>query len=149
MVFITSFLPEEQSQPIPNKASELLDSVRFNLQHLMESEAPLVVAEEHLPAVARSIMHYGIEEIQSLNYQASRQQFVSNLKALISKFEPRIKNLEISFVGSSADKPGSQSLETHAIHFVIEGDLVNGRAFVFNSELDIGDLSVNLESDLD
>jgi len=146
MVFLSSFMQKEQSR---DKTMALLESIRFNLQHLIESEAPLTPPESHLKEVGRSIMHYGIEEIQSLNYQASRQQFITHLKKLINDFEPRITNLEISFLGSTAEEKGALALDSHAIHFIIEGDLVNGRAFVFNSELNIGELSVNLESDLD
>ena len=136
MVFIKTFLPQLRSK----EESDLVTSIKYNLKQLLESEAPLIVLEADLVESQRSIFAYGIEDIQSLNYQLGKNIFTSRIKTLIRHFEQRIENVDIELV---LDKE-----KTNTIRFVISGDLVDGQLLQLNSLLNISDFSVSMENEI-
>ena len=136
MVFIRTFINREPS----GEDSHLLRSIKYNLKQLLESEAPLMVLDNDLKACKRSILAYGVEDIQSLNYQLGKGIFISRIKQLINDFEQRIENLEITILANEEKQ--------NAIRFIIAGDLTNGQEFQLNSLLNISDFSVTLEDEL-
>ncbi|PAJ74579.1 hypothetical protein CJF42_09665 [Pseudoalteromonas sp. NBT06-2] len=136
MVFIRSFL----KKLITNDESHLLTSVKYNLKQLLESEAPLIVLDSGLTECKRSIYAYGVEDIQSLNYQLGKNIFTSRIKSLINDFEYRIDNVDISILVNE-DKSNS-------INFIISGDLVDGYEFQLNSKLNISDFSLTMENEI-
>ena len=95
MVFIRTFLKDIHNSDEP----ALLTSVKYNLKQLLESEAPLIMLDSKLVECKRSILSYGVEDIQSLNYQLGKKIFTSRIKSLIEDFEQRIENVEISIRG--------------------------------------------------
>jgi len=136
MVFINTFLKELHS----SDESHLVTSIKYNLKQLLESEAPLLILDPRLVESQHSIFAFGVEDIQSLNYQMGKNIFTSRIKALISSFEHRIENVE---VGILVDKEKSNT-----IRFTISGDLVDGQAFQLNSKLNISDFSVSMENEI-
>lgn len=136
MVFIRSFLSEITT----SDESHLLTSVKYNLKQLLESEAPLIVLDSGLTECKRSIYAYGVEDIQSLNYQLGKNIFTSRIKSLINDFEYRIENVDISILVNE-DK-------SNAINFIISGDLVDGHEFQLNSKLNISDFSLTMENEI-
>lgn len=136
MVFIRSFL----SDLTTSDESHLLTSVKYNLKQLLESEAPLIVLDSGLTECKRSIYAYGVEDIQSLNYQLGKNIFTSRIKSLINDFEYRIENVDISILVNE-DK-------SNAINFIISGDLVDGHEFQLNSKLNISDFSLTMENEI-
>lgn len=135
MVFIRTFLTEMHNSNEP----ALLTSVKYNLKQLLESEAPLIMLDSKLIECKRSILSYGVEDIQSLNYQLGKKIFTSRIKSLIDNFEQRIENVEINILLN--DK------RANSINFIISGDLINGQEFQLNSQLDISDFSLSMEND--
>jgi len=136
MVFIKTFLKNIHS----SEESHLVTSIKYNLKQLLESEAPLLILDPRLVESQHSIFAFGVEDIQSLNYQMGKNIFTSRIKALISSFEHRIENVE---VGVLIDKDKSNT-----IRFTISGDLVDGQAFQLNSKLNISDFSVSMENEV-
>ena len=136
MVFIRAFLADHRN----SNESHLLTSVKYNLKQLVENEAPLIVLDTELKECQGSILAYGVEDIQSLNYQLGKSIFTNRIKTLINKFERRIENVEITIMTSDT--------KTNAISFIISGDLVNGQEFQLNSLLDISDFSLSMENEI-
>ncbi len=136
MVFIKTFLKELGS----NDESRLVTSIKYNLKQLLESEAPLLLLDPRLVESQHSIFAFGVEDIQSLNYQMGKNIFTSRIKTLIRSFEHRIENVD---VGILADKDKSNT-----IRFTISGDLVDGQAFQLNSKLNISDFSLSMENEI-
>jgi predicted component of type VI protein secretion system len=136
MVFIKTFLPELSS----TDESSLLTSVKFNIKQLLESEAPLIVIDSKLTECKRSILAYGVEDIQSLNYQIGKKIFTTRIKTLIENFEQRIINVDINILVN--DK------RLNSINFVISGDLVTGQEFQLNNQLNISDFSLSMENEI-
>jgi len=136
MVFIRTFVKEL----INADESHLLTSVKYNLKQLLESEAPLIVLESELTECKRSIFAYGVEDIQSLNYQLGKNIFTSRIRSLIDNFEKRIENVDITVLVNNNN--------SNAISFIISGDLVNGQEFQLNSQLNISDFSVSMENEI-
>lgn len=136
MVFIRTFIQRENN----SEDSNLLRSIKYNLKQLLENEAPLMVLDQDLKQCQQSILAFGVEDIQSLNYQLGKRIFISRIKQLIHDFEQRIDNLEITIIANE-DKQ-------NAIRFIIAGDLINGQEFQLNSLLNISDFSVSMENEL-
>jgi predicted component of type VI protein secretion system len=136
MVFIKTFLKELDS----NDESHLVTSIKYNLKQLLESEAPLLILDPRLIESQHSIFSFGVEDIQSLNYQMGKNIFTSRIKALIASFEHRIENVE---VGILVDKNKSNT-----IRFTISGDLIDGQGFQLNSKLNISDFTVSMENEI-
>ncbi len=136
MVFISTFLKELHS----SEESHLVTSIKYNLKQLLESEAPLLILDPRLVESKHSIFAFGVEDIQSLNYQMGKNIFTSRIKALIASFEHRIENVEVDIL---VDKDKSNT-----IRFTIAGDLVDGQAFQLNSKLNISDFSVSMENEI-
>jgi len=136
MVFIKTFLKELQT----NDESHLITSIKYNLKQLLESEAPLLLLDPSLIESQHSIFAYGVEDIQSLNYQLGKTIFTSRIKSLIRSFEQRIENVDIAILVDN-DKSNS-------IRFIISGDLVDGQEFQLNSQLNISDFSLSLENEV-
>lgn len=136
MVFIRSFLSELTT----SDESHLLTSVKYNIKQLLESEAPLIVLDSALVECRRSIYAYGVEDIQSLNYQLGKNIFTSRIKSLINDFEYRIENVDIN-ITVNEDKSNS-------INFIISGDLIDGHEFQLNSKLNISDFSLTMENEI-
>ncbi|MCJ8318843.1 MAG: GPW/gp25 family protein [Colwellia sp.] len=136
MVFIKAFLSDLHS----SDESNLVTSIKYNLKQLLESEAPLILLDPNLIESQHSIFAFGVEDIQSLNYQLGKTIFTSRIKALIRSFEHRIENVEISLLANT-DK-------SNTISFTIFGDLVNGQEFQLNSKLNISDFSLSMENEV-
>ncbi len=136
MVFIKTFLRELQT----SDESHLVTSIKYNLKQLLESEAPLILLDPSLVESQHSIFAFGVEDIQSLNYQLGKTIFTSRIKALISSFEHRIENVDIAILANN-DK-------SNTIRFTISGDLINGQEFQLNSLLNVSDFSVSMENEV-
>ena len=136
MVFIQTFLKELET----NDESYLITSIKYNLKQLLESEAPLILLDSRLVESQHSIFTYGVEDIQSLNYQLGKTIFTSRIKALISSFEHRIENVDIAIIVDNE--------KSNSIRFTISGDLVNGQEFQLNSKLNISDFSLTMENEV-
>lgn len=136
MVFIQTFLKELQT----NDESYLITSIKYNLKQLLESEAPLILLDSNLVESQHSIFTYGVEDIQSLNYQLGKTIFTSRIKTLINSFEHRIENVDVAII--------VENEKTNTIKFTISGDLVNGQEFQLNSQLNISDFSLSMENEV-
>jgi predicted component of type VI protein secretion system len=136
MVFIKTFLKDLHS----SDESHLVTSIKYNLKQLLESEAPLLLLDSSLVESQHSIFAFGVEDIQSLNYQMGKTIFTSRIKALIRSFEHRIENVEVDII---VDKNKSNT-----IRFTLSGDLVDGQAFQLNSKLNISDFSLSMENEI-
>jgi len=136
MVFIKTFLKELRS----NDESHLVTSIKYNLKQLLESEAPLLILDPRLVESQHSIFSFGVEDIQSLNYQMGKNIFTSRIKTLIASFEHRIENVEVGILVDNN--------KSNTIRFTISGDLVDGHAFQLNSKLNISDFSVSMENEI-
>jgi predicted component of type VI protein secretion system len=136
MVFIKTFLKDLNS----SDESHLVTSIKYNLKQLLESEAPLLLLDPSLVESQHSIFAFGVEDIQSLNYQMGKTIFTSRIKTLIHSFEHRIENVEVDII---VDKNKSNT-----IRFTLSGDLVDGQAFQLNSKLNISDFSLSMENEI-
>jgi predicted component of type VI protein secretion system len=136
MVFLETFLPSLHSK----EESPLVTSIKYNLKQLLESEAPLILLEPDLVESGRSIFAYGIEDIQSLNYQVGKAVFTSRIKTLINHFEKRIENVEIELLIDNE--------KNNSIRFIISGDLVDGQVLQLDSRLNISDFSLSMENEV-
>lgn len=136
MVFINTFMPQLKN----SDESALITSIKYNLKQLLENEAPLLLLEPELKQCQSSILAFGIEDIQSLNYQLGKNIFTTRIKQLIEHFEHRIENVDVSVLANNEQQ--------NAISFIVSGELLNGQEFQLNSQLNISDFSVSMENEI-
>lgn len=133
------FLHSLVGQYAEKEQVSMLDAVMYNIKQLLECEAPLMMLEPQMRQAQQSLLTYGVEDMQSLNYQLGKNVFANRLKRMLMNFEHRIENLDIQLLPEDS--------KVNCIRFAIVGDLVSGQGFMFNSELNVSDFSLTMEQD--
>jgi type VI secretion system protein ImpF len=131
-------LPKSRSQSL----RELIQSVRGDLENLLNTRWRGVGWPPELTELEHSLVNYGIPDITAsdLGSAASREAFRYVLEAAIRNFEPRLKNFHVEFLDS--DQPADRTLR-----FRIEGLLQVEPApepVVFDSSVELATGSVEV-----
>ncbi len=90
MIFWRAFLSKKNYD---DPREELIESVRYHLVRLLESEAPLVSLSPKLVECEKSSFRFGIENIQSISSQMDMEQFSSQIENWVKVFEPRLSEV--------------------------------------------------------
>ena len=141
MIFWRAFLSKKT---FDDPREELIESVRYHLMRLLESEAPLVVLSPKLVECGTSSFRFGIENIQSISSLMNKEQFSSQVEHWIKVFEPRISDV-ITEVFERDD-------ESNAIDFSLTVRLNDDRItnekereLAFNSQISLAHQQVSME----
>ncbi len=137
--------PGVSTEPPPRRSvrlAELKDSVRRDLEWLLNTKrAPLPAAGEtaHLRA---SLLHYGLPDFThaSLNRSEDRRTLQRVVEAAIRQFEPRLRDVEVTLVEGREHERG--------IRFRIDAALdvdPTPEAVTFDSTLDLTSKAFVLE----
>ncbi len=114
--------PLNRNDPPVSRAQSirlLKNSLRNDLQWLLNSRRIAQPAPEDFVQLNRSLYHYGLPDFSSLTVQSPRDRsyLLRTLEDAITLFEPRLKNIRVTQV----DSPG---LGVRALRFQIEGLLM-------------------------
>lgn len=137
MVFWQTFLARA---PVGNEHEALVESVRYQLSRLLESEAPLTRLPAKLTQVERSNMRFGLDCLQSIGSQMDKDKFARQLESWIKAFEPRLSDVRVEVY--------ERDESNNAINFSLLARLKTERglhALVFDSHLSLTDLKVDME----
>ena len=93
----------------------LFESIRFNLQSLLQSEAPMVVLDSRLEQIQRSNWRYGVIDIQSNNRFMDAHNFAAQLQQAIAFSEPRLSQIKVLVVEHPNNK--------QAVHFHLTANI--------------------------
>lgn len=76
---------------------ELKQSVRRDLENLLNTHQRLVLIDEKLDELDRSVVTYGIPDIHSaeLSSDQGQRMYAGLLEEIIQKFEPRLQNVKV------------------------------------------------------
>lgn len=93
----------------------LRNSIRRDLEALLNARLPVVETPEDLKELHESSFEFGVPDVTGTNLssQGRRARFLRDLEGLIRKYEPRFKSVKVSPI--SADDPTDRLL-----HFKID-----------------------------
>jgi len=84
---------------------ELRESVRRDLENLLNTRLPCYEFGEEMSQLRYSVVNYGIPDFSGNNLVSSREkeQFRRQLEKVISFFEPRFKSVHVELVEATSD----------------------------------------------
>jgi type VI secretion system protein ImpF len=110
---------------------ELREAVRRDLEILFNTRPRHLPLPEHLSELQRSIITFGLPELQNqqLGAPEQREQFRRKLERLIQRFEPRFRELTVELI---SDESGLDRTLRFRIQAVLQAD-ANSEAVVYDT----------------
>ena len=83
-----------------HKLAELRQSVRRDLEHLLNTRYRIVEPGDSYPEVNNSILNYGLPDLATVNISdiEKRKAFTHHLERILITFEPRFKEVKVAYV---------------------------------------------------
>jgi type VI secretion system protein ImpF len=120
---------------------QLIDSVRRDLEDLLNTHRTLAEIPDEFTEIDRSILTYGLPDLPS--YQSSKHDIsgkvVERLENAIARFEPRLRNVRATLIDAPDEKQFRLKFEIHATLRVDPSPEV---AFVTILKLSTGETSI-------
>lgn len=126
MSFWSTFIHPEPVQ------DELLESIRYQLNVLMNSEAPMRKLPDGYQEIAKSNYCFGLDSIYSISSQVNKDQFARSLEKLVRAFEPRLS--AVSVVIEESDP--SQNIINFSLMAKVETEQ-GSHTFLFDSNISL------------
>ena len=119
------------------EVERIKDSVRRDLEWLLNSKRPPVDFPEGIESLEQSLMSYGLPDITSLSPGSTLEleQFQRTLEGVIRNFEPRLTRVVVSF--TPLDKDGHRGSLHYRIDALLRLDPYP-EPIVFDTVLDLG-----------
>lgn len=122
--------PASQNQIL----SEMRQTIRRDLENLLNTRRPYFVMPDQFPELERSVVNYGIPDLIGLDMGSNkiRSSFLKEVEEVIRYFEPRFLEVKVIVTNSSSKKD-------RTLKFRIEGQIQAYPApepVVFDSELE-------------
>ena len=97
----------------------LRDALRRDLEWLLNSRRTPATAPEELVELARSVYHYGLPDMTTLNKESphDRELLLRYVEETIALFEPRLTGVRVTVLGDVRDK----NEDKRQVRFLIEG----------------------------
>lgn len=85
------------------KLKQLRQSVRRDLQNLLNTRFRMVEPGNDFPNLKKSLLNYGLPDLATINItdKAKRQAFIKHLESILIEFEPRFKTIKVSYLENS------------------------------------------------
>ncbi len=125
------------------KLKQLRQSVRRDLESLLNTRYRMLEPDNTLMETKKSILNYGLPDLATINIsdKAKRKQFIQHLESIMIEFEPRFKSIKITYLENS------DSLD-RTLRFRIDATLYadpSPEVVVFDSILEPVTRTVNVE----
>lgn len=118
----------------------VLESIRYQLTALLNSEAPMRVLPEGFEEVTASNFSFGLDSAHSISSQINHDQFARSLEKWVQTFEPRLTEVSV-FVEESDPTKNIMSFSLMA-----KADTGNGsHVFLFDSNISLSDQTAKME----
>ncbi|MFV0488719.1 MAG: type VI secretion system baseplate subunit TssE [Vibrio fluvialis] len=119
---------------------ELLDSVRYQLTALLNSEAPMMALPKGFSAVEASNFCFGLDCAHSISSQINKDQFARSMEKWVRTFEPRLSEASV-FVEES--QPGKNVMR---FSLMAKVKTANGEhVFLFDSNISLSSQTARME----
>ena len=108
----------ETEQDRHQHITQLLNSVRRDVENLLNTRYRLIAPDDEYRQLENSILNYGLPDLATVNIidQDCKNAFISDLKNIIKRFEPRFKSISIRHLDN-------QNKDDHTLRFRIDGVL--------------------------
>jgi len=85
------------------KLKELRNSVRRDLENLLNTRFRMVEPDKALTQVQSSLLNYGLPDLATVNItdKEKRKQFVQHLEKILIEYEPRFKTVKVKYMDNS------------------------------------------------
>lgn len=85
------------------KLKELRNSVRRDLESLLNSRCRIMTPPEELDEVQVSLLNYGLPDLATINMLdvVKKKEFTRNVEYIIRTFEPRFKTVKVSHLDNT------------------------------------------------
>ncbi len=95
--------PENQHEVDPGKHQkirQLRNSVRRDIENLMNSRFRVMEPDEDYDELDRSLLNYGLPDLATINIidLEKRKKFTTQLEMILREFEPRFKDVTVSYL---------------------------------------------------
>jgi len=125
------------------KLKELRNSVRRDLENLLNTRFRMIEPEHELTEVQSSLLNYGLPDLATVNIsdKEKRKEFIQHLETILIEYEPRFKTVKVKYMDNS------DSLD-RTLRFRIDATLYadpSPEIVVFDSILEPVTRNVNVE----
>ena len=101
--------PHNQTEIDPgrdHKLNELRQSVRRDLENLLNTRYRVVAPSDEYHEIEHSILNYGLPDLATVNISdvEKRKAFTHRLETILKTFEPRFKDVKISYIENKDQK---------------------------------------------
>jgi type VI secretion system protein ImpF len=81
------------------KLKQLRNSVRRDLENLMNTRYRVIEPDEKYSQLDKSLLNYGLPDLATINITDidKRKDFTSKLEKILKEFEPRFKDVNVSY----------------------------------------------------
>ncbi|ADZ90059.1 type VI secretion system baseplate subunit TssE [Marinomonas mediterranea] len=118
----------------------LLESIRYQLTSLLNSEAPMRALPEGFDEVKSSNFSFGLDSAHSISSQINHDQFSRSLEKWIKTFEPRLTDVSV-FIEES--NPSKNIMSFSLMAKVDTGD--GSHVFLFDSNISLSNQVARME----
>lgn len=137
MIFWQAFLADKPSR---DQEEALVASVEYQLERLLNSEAPLMSLDSRYKEVEASNLRFGLDSLQTISSQMDNDQFARKLENWVKAFEPRLSDVSVEVHERDEHK--------NRVSFSLLARLVTDRgthALMFDSSIDVAGQKVAME----
>ncbi len=125
-----------------HQLKNLRDSVRRDLQNLLNTRYKITEPVDEHPQSMTSILNYGLPDLATINMSdiEKRKQFIDYFESILREYEPRFKSIKITYL-ENTDKLD------RTLHFRIDTTLYADpypEIIIFDSVLDPVTRSINV-----
>ncbi|MGF1681924.1 type VI secretion system baseplate subunit TssE [Photobacterium minamisatsumaniensis] len=123
-----------------NSDDELLESIRYQLTVLLNSEAPMRTLPKQFKEVQLSNFSFGLDAAYSVSSQVNKEQFSRSLEKWVRAFEPRLSEVSV-FVNESDPHKNVMKFSLMARVNIPNGEHV----FLFDSSISLSSQTAKME----
>jgi type VI secretion system protein ImpF len=85
------------------KLKELRDSVRRDLENLLNTRFRMLEPDSKFIQIKKSLLNYGLPDLATVNIsdKLKRKEFIEHMESILIEFEPRFKTVKINYMENS------------------------------------------------
>jgi type VI secretion system protein ImpF len=97
---------------------QVVDSIRRDLEELLNARPPYMEVPEHWPEVKNSLMTFGLPDLISVTIKtdSDKEELARLVESIVARFEPRLRNIRAILMES----PGEEHRD---VRFHIEAEI--------------------------
>lgn len=100
--------PHNQAEQDPGQhqlIKQLRNSVRRDLESLLNTRYHVTAPPDELIEVDKSLINYGLPDLATINIADAkkRDEFTANLQKTLIEYEPRFKSVKVSYIDNKDD----------------------------------------------